>query len=690
MMFAEAKPIWFENTARQQNTFVAFKATLSGLHNFSIAIAAATFYRLYVNGEFIAFGPARTASGYGRVDVIDLPVIESEATILIEVAGYYCRSLSTVRQTSYLVAEIFAGEEVFAYTGRDFLCREMIEKERFSERYSQQRHFGEIWDDTKGIAAWCEPSILSLNLLFLERTAPYPAYHDLDLKRAVKGSYVYDESLPCRNNRYSFKGSDFWGAFDETAIPYKPYRWVQKQRLSSAYPAELPMVLSEGEYLLFDLEQIECGFLRYSIDALEESDIILAYTEYCDNGTFAFTQMNAQNVAEFIVEQGFSGEKMTFEPYTMRKVALFVKHGKILLRQFGIKTFSHSEDGVFRPDFTDKELGMIYDAAIRTFNHNALDIYMDCPSRERAGWLCDSYFTGIVEHFLYGESKVEEAFLENYRLFPGDEFIPKGMLPDRYPSDNGHGGHGDCIPQWCMWYILEVRDFLLDRCGKGNREEFQISIEGILDYLKDFENEDGLLESIPGWNFIEWSDANNWAEYVNYPTNFLYARALDCAAELYGRSEWSEKAEKIRNIAREKSFDGRLFVDESIRIDGKLVRQSNTSEACQYYAILFGDVDPDQPAYSYLKEQLISGFIPHPDDDRKFVPVNAFIGLYLRLLALLKLGYYDLLLEDVKGFFGGMVEKTNTLWEYRQQRGSYDHGFASFAAVAIWRAVNRK
>ncbi len=36
-------------------------------------------------------------------------------------------------------------------------------------------------------------------------------------------------------------------------------------------------------------------------------------------------------------------------------------------------------------------LKAIYDAAVETFRQNALDVYMDCPTRERAGWLCDSF-----------------------------------------------------------------------------------------------------------------------------------------------------------------------------------------------------------------------------------------------------------------------------------------------------------
>ena len=53
--------------------------------------------------------------------------------------------------------------------------------------------------------------------------------------------------------------------------------------------------------------------------------------------------------------------------------------------------------------------------------------------------------------------------------------------------------------------------------------------------------EDGLLERLPGWIFVEWSAANDWVQDVNFPTNMLYARTLCVAAELYAMPELAEK-----------------------------------------------------------------------------------------------------------------------------------------------------
>ena len=136
------------------------------------------------------------------------------------------------------------------------------------------------------------------------------------------------------------------------------------------------------------------------------------------------------------------------------------------------------------------------------------------------------------------------------------------------------------------------------------------------------------------------------------------------------------------------SFDGQLFTDNAVRgEDGVLQNTGNTSEACQYYALLFGGVDLDAPEYAFLKGCVLNGFGAVAESGRRFVPVNAFIGLYLRIKFLLQEEYFDLLLGELNDFFGDMVAKTGTLWEYRQTQCSLDHGFASYVAYAICKAL---
>ena len=105
-MFNFAKPIFPKGKEKEMNAFASFRATVDSLEGAKLSLTAYTFYQLYVNGELVAFGPARTAKGYARVDVIDLDKYNKDGKneIVVGVMGYNCRALSTVYQSSFFIA----------------------------------------------------------------------------------------------------------------------------------------------------------------------------------------------------------------------------------------------------------------------------------------------------------------------------------------------------------------------------------------------------------------------------------------------------------------------------------------------------------------------------------------------------------------------------------------------------------
>ena len=688
-MFKKAIPIFAHGKEWNKNTHIVLRGLLPSLKKAVIRIAAASFYRLTVNGSFVSFGPARTAKGYARVDEIPLDNFHNdvENEVVIEAVGYACRSLSLPYEPSFVCAEIEADNHIVLATGTNFECFISAKYLQKTERYSVQRQFSEICDERpKNI--FDEKYRVQISEIpspvFLPRRVPMPSYREAELRKTtVKGTFTYDASLPCKNNRYSFHPDERWGMYKEEEIPLKPFRWVQKQAPTpTSFDSELPISLASGEYAIFDLSKIEVGFIKSSFSCYEESDIVIAFSELCEKDKFEFTDINCQNVLEYLLPEG-NTQTMSFEPYSLRFAAIFVKKGTLTVNSFGLLTYERDMQNAKKIEFEDPMLQGVYDAAVATFAHNALDIFSDCPSRERAGWLCDSYFTAKAEYFFFGKCEVEEAFLENYRLYSYDGELPHGVLPMCYPSCVEN--NGKFIPQWNMWYILEVYEFLTERSPETDKDIFRPSVMGILDFLEYYENELGLPEDLPSWNFVEWSTANEWVRNVNFPTCFLYAEALTAAYKLYGEKKLIEKAERIRKNALALSFDGEVFCDNAVRSSDKLERTKNSSEACQYYALLFGGIDIDSPEYKLLKKHILDGFCTFAQDTqgREFVPVNAFIGRYLRIMALQKMSEKAILLENIALFFGGMVSSTGTLWEYKQKKGSYDHGFASYAAVAL-------
>ena len=562
-----------------------------------------------------------------------------------------------------------------------------------TERYSVQRHFTEVWDYS-GNKTWtdqcdrCEWAIVD-ELTYIDRVAPYPYYENVAADgAAVVGALEYDGSVQPKKSFYSFQPSERWGRFVREEVGLY-FEWVQYQKQTpKAKNIPFPVKLCGLEYALVNFEKLETGFIKIKATAKADTKLNIAFSEYIEGDVFTYTDMHVQNVVTVSVGAGETLDFTSFEPYTWKYAMVALECGEIELESFGVLRFENDVSGVKIPEIESPVLRDIYRAAVKTYAHNAVDIYTDCPSRERAGWLCDSYFTGKTEHFLFGTAAVEDAFLENYRLYKNDDgMIPEGSIPMCFPADIKD--NGEMIPQWTMWYFLEVEDYLLNRNTAVDREIFRDSLYGLLEFYARSENSDGLLEDLPSWNFVEWSKANQWTKNVNYPTNFLYAQVLEAAYNLYGDEECLAKCKRVRENAINQSFDGRLFRDHAVRDEsGALVLQDDISEICQYYAILFAGIEITDEKYRELRRLVREVFGAIRKEDMPEIEViNAFIGVYLRLEALLKIGENELVINDVESFFGNMERLTGTLWENRFIHGSLDHGFASYAAVAMMKAL---
>ncbi|MBN1441211.1 MAG: hypothetical protein JXA90_00815, partial [Planctomycetes bacterium] len=334
---------------------------------------------------------------------------------------------------------------------------------------------------------------------------------------------------------------------------------------------------------------------------------------------------------------------------------------------------------------SDPRLNRLFDAGRETYRQNAVDVFMDCPSRERAGWLCDSFFTARVAKDLSGDTTVERSFIENFLLAEKFEFLPDGMLPMCYPADHNDGVF---IPNWALWFVVELEEYLARSGDRKTVDALKPRVLKLFDYFKKFRNEDGLLEKLESWVFVEWSKANEFVQDVNYPSSMLYAAALDAAGNVYSRSDLKKEAEAIRSVIRKQSFDGKFFVDNAVRQDGRLRVTTNRSEVCQYFAFFFHVADPT--SHPELFKILVEEFGPKRKETGAYPevhPANAFIGNMLRLEILSRYGRRRQILDESVAYLLYMADETGTLWENIGSYASCNHGFASHIVHTLYRDV---
>lgn len=656
------------------NTEWCYTARLKKRSGVELSLVAKDYYNLYVNGKFVAYGPARAAKGYARVERIALDefLTEEENTVDVYVQRVGTRTLCFAEGETYFGCEITVDGKIELNTD-NFECRLMTDKLSKVEKSSAQRGFLEVYRLNSNRAPYSNGSVKVKTIevetpKLLERNVPFSKFDEVIAERYESGKIGLDYSNEWEN--------DFTRLLDDgVKLGAWPRRececLLSKELLAFDFAKE-----GDYGYVAFKFDNIECGKFSIIASALSNCDLWLVYDDILIDGKVKFNREQIIHGLKWSLEKG-EYKLYSQEVYSAKYITLIYK-GKLDIKSVSvIRVENPAEIKAFECD--DKDLKLIYDAAARSFKHNAYDIPTDCPSRERAGWLCDSYFSSIAEKFFTGKCPVEKNFLENYEYYENEMFDSDGVLPMCYPS--APSNKDDYIPNWILWFILELRDYKR-RTGDGEFiDGFADRVKNVVEFFKGYENEYGLLENLGGWVFIEWSKANDYSDGVNFPSNMLYAEALYAAGELLGDEELKEKSKKIKKTIYEIAYDGELFRDHAVREDGKLTVADAATETCQVYAAFFDVVGKDD-------EKFYSAFF-NRFEGKNLCPPNVFIGYVMRLAVLLREKRDDLLVDDCKKMFLPMAKRTGTIWELFSENASCNHGFGSIIGYFIYKAYGR-
>lgn len=694
--FKEAVPVWEKGRGCERNYNLIFHCNVPRSENTILCVSASNLYLLFVNGKMIAEGPARAGHGYYRVDEIDISryLDREENTVVIFVNGYCVKSYYLIKQAPFLCAEILSDGEVVKATGsEDFIAVYNSLRVRKVPKYTRQRTFTEAYDVTREccrIFQGDNSSFTPVTLVqtedkrFVERQIPYPSYaYENFASGIIKGSlYLKPDFKPVQYEILEIETED--KGFFLHELEFNTIDAVEKFSCSGKSNDVFRVngdKIPPMSYSVYEMKGEKTGFIKLDIECSADTNLAITFDEILTDGDVCATR-GCMNTVFWKLEKG-KYSLVTAEPYSLK----FMK----IINTSEIAAVTVNDAGIIKYEFNcdvdglnseDEELNAIYDAAVATFRQNTVDIYMDCPSRERAGWLCDSYFTARAEYYLTGKSFVEKNFLENFIYTDGFVGIPDGMLPMCYPADFRENLY---IPQWSIWYVLELEEYLKRSGDTELVTAAKEKIYNLISFFLKYENEDSLLENLESWSFIEWSKTRDFMDGVNYPTNMLYARMLRAAASLYSDNDLLDKSNKIINAIRNQSFFDGFFHDHALRDkDNNLVVQSaDITETCQYYAFFMGTATKE--LYPELWETLVNDFGPDREEKKLWKnihPSNAFTGYCLRLELLLKAGEREKLLDSIKGFYGYMAEETGTLWEHKGKTASCNHGFAS--QVLVW------
>ena len=689
------RAVYAKGAAKEKNQLARFTFALSGKEQTTLYLAAGSTFLGKVNGKFAFYGPMRAEHGAALCHEYDLTrfLTENENLLEIFITAYNINSYYIVDEPAFFSAAVVRGGKTVA-TEHDFTAYREPQKVQKVQRYSFQRNFVEVYDLRKASVLSETEEVPLPRLKTVNLTAPdygVLACSAIERGAAEERDGLYPYAIP----EYARVGGTCKG-YPENELEVNLLNEINRLY----YRKKTENDAAPYRYTLYDVGKNKTGFINFTVEAEEDVIVYVTFDEILceeeksdpakrntvDPDVLRLSPMHTDpvNGAKVIFPKG-RHEFTLMEPYTMRYLKLTVK-GKCAVSDVYLRTYENPDAYKMQMRTGDEKLDAVVTAAASTFSQNAVDVLTDCPSRERAGWLCDSFFSGAAETFLTGENKVEKHFLTTILHHNQSEigYLPKGVFPMCYPADFPSKQY---IPNWDMWLVLELASYLKRTGDRALIDEFREKIYDLLHFFAGFENRDGLLERLDGWVFVEWSRCNDLVQDVNYPSNMAYAGVLSAAGELYGDEALKKKAQAVLAEVEKQSFNGEFYRDRAIRKEGVLTVTEDVTETCQYYAMFFGLVTKEK--HADLFDTMVRRFGPERDDKATYPAVwrsNAFIGNYLRLEVLLSYGLYEEALKDSAEFFYKMALRTGSLWEHDNPGASCCHGFASKAAAYIAQA----
>ena len=692
----------------------------------SFALATGCFYQAWLNGNWLGYGPARASHGRLTIDRWALPAGQLREQNVITVQAFWegIFTYDHVRGEPGIWLGLDGSDFTLWSSGRT--------GRRPTYRLSHQRGWAEEIDARKRAKGWpaggwdeaeWQPAILR------KMTASPPVIlEERDLLPLVR--------VTRRAEWVSFAGSaDLAGRVKHRQLGYEhtpgfdcpedsAARNIQEERLlpSGALDRNLAAltVSGSGDAVLapdpaggdrtvqLDFGHFVTGLLVLELTAPAGTVVDIGWSEAPWQPELSSRWSESSQPAGAVTprecndaRQGTrytcAGGRERFEGLVimaMRCVRLTFRTPQpeaITLHELSVRVSGYpiEREGAFL--CSDASLNRIHRAAVETMENSIHDVYMDCPGRERGGWLNDSYSAAVGLGAISADTTLDRRFLRQF-IDSLEHNRGTGTLFPLYPSEAfaWPGGYQRPIACHTLFWLLQVERHLRLFGDAELRQQWQAGVATVFEGLARYRTPEGLVENIPWDEFLDWSPME--AGPLRVWTNLIYGLALQRLGHLYGNAAWQESGEITLRVSETASWDeGRGLYSNSLRREeGRLVPEGPFSELVNYVALWAGVVPPDREKIVWRQLRNLhprsTDRAPMPDD-LTLARCNAY-GLLYRAEIQGRRGEVAELARDLREAYLPMLDRgQTTLSEHYGYHYSLCHGFQGYIAHVLARYV---
>jgi len=644
--------------------------------SFLIHVSADPRYRLWVNGEWVSFGPAAGHYYHWNYETIDIAGKLKKGENVVAVEVRQSAQYAGPREISFGTAMIFKGPDV---DGSPLLS-------------------DETWKVMR-VEGW-KPLPMNAEIAGGGYIAGATEEWDLDTYPYGWNQIGFDDShwQPVQVlGKGSSRGLDTWLSFLPWQLQPRPIPLLDDEVVEipasglcrveangaqqdgwldcSNFPLSVPAHRSIK--VLFDLKTVDMGFPELVINGGAGSTVTVRYQEalFDEKGHKGNRNDIEGKTMLGIYDQihiASSQKNLTWEPFwlrTFRFVELTFETAAepLHLESFQLRRIRYpfQKQGAF--ESSDVALKGILDASWHTVELCALETYMDCPYYEQIQYIGDARIQALISLYLTGDDRLMRNAIQQFH----DSMQPNGLTRSSFPVS---GNAAQIIPPFSLVYIGMVHDFYQLRNDSKFVESLLPGVEYTLSWFLERLDSSGLLGPLPYWNHTDGGAQGFKAGSPpgaesggSVQISLMLAIALNQTAEMiahagdpFRASAYRKKAGNILNSVQT------LAWNEDRKWYSETPEQAIFSQHTNALAMLAGIVPADQ--LSDFSERLVS--------DPELIQGSLYFQFYI-FEALATAHRSDLILNEMNRW-SEMLEYGLTTFP--------EHGIESRSDVHAWAA----
>ncbi|MCX7876490.1 MAG: family 78 glycoside hydrolase catalytic domain [Melioribacteraceae bacterium] len=602
-------------------------------HEFLIYTSADNKYRLFVNGNYVGFGPATGDINNYFYDTYDISkyLQIGKNVIAVEVInfGEFRRAAQQTFQTAFILqskdtslANLNTGQTNWKVTKNNAYSYipftpdslktyyaagpgELIDYKHFPSNWNQINYNDTIWQNARRATvefAVGKGFLYGSTWFLVERNIPYLKEEKEYFKKFVYNKNALVDTINVGKNIVVKKKSNATILFDmtyhTTGYPELTFRNGAGSKIKITYSEALFKKINEnekvtdGNLLFVDLKgnRNDCTnkeiFGYYDILFPEGKNESITFKPF-GKRTFRFVQLDIQTKDDELIIEDFYN---VYTGYPYKQVAEF-------------KT-------------NDALLNKIWDVSWLTIKNSSDDTFID-PYYEQLQYIGDTRIEALVAKYMTGDEGLFKKALEQF----DQSRIPEGLTQSRYPSYIVQ-----IIPTYSLMWVNMLHDYLYYGNEPYFIKKFLPGMNSVLNWFIQKIDSTGLPTNLTWWNFTDWTDGfpngippgadDSYSANVSMQLLLALKNATEIS-KYFNELDSFRKYEKLYKKLKKKINE--KFYDNKKNLFAETIDENIYSQHTNIFAILSDAVD--KPKQKELMKKILN--------DKSLIQASIYFRFYL-------------------------------------------------------------